>query len=267
MNTRKLLSFNVVLVCLLGSLAACTLRLEDNTAPSFEAFLEADYDIVRWGADEKSGWAAPPPKRKGGHIDSSGTAFRIRGQFSHSVTWYDAEGTHTREAFSFLDHDFPKEEVPVKADGWRYRGRLAAMPGFAFWGGKFFIAALVGLEGVYLGMDLVSAEDPTKSEWTEFGIVGVPIGCHVEGTLGHVATPFFTYAYAPTIATSGLASGGHFSNTKLGVRLWPGSFFSGSGIPLWIEGGWQWSNTEGGVYSFDYEILLSGPYGAIGWRF
>ena len=148
MKTRKLLLFHIVLVSLMGSLAACTLKLEDKTAPSFEASLEADYDVIRWGGNEKSGWAAPPPKRKGEHADSSGTAFRIRGQFSHSVTWYNAEGTLTREAFSFLGYDVPKEEVPVKADGWRYRGRLAAMPGFAFGGDKLFIAALVGLEGV-----------------------------------------------------------------------------------------------------------------------
>ena len=50
------------------------------------------------------------------------------------------------------------------------------MPGFAFGGGNVFIAALLGFEGVYLGMDLMNVNDPSDGEWTEFGLLGVPIG-------------------------------------------------------------------------------------------
>ena len=89
MRTRKRVFFRVSLVCTVVSLAACTLKLEDKSAPSFEFSLEADYDVTRWGGEEKSGRAATPPERKWGDADHSGTAFRIRGQFSHTFTWYD----------------------------------------------------------------------------------------------------------------------------------------------------------------------------------
>ena len=268
MKTRKLLSFNVVLVCLVGSLAACVLRVADKRAPSFELSLETDYDVKRWGGEEKSGRAATPPKRKRGDADHSGKAFRIRGQFSNTFTWYDADGSLTRAAFDLADEEFPEKEVPVKTDGWRYRGRLVMMPGFAFGGDKVFVAGLIGLEGIYLAMDLTNAGDSSERARTEFGWVGVPIGFHVEGTLGHVVTPLFTYAYAPTISSHGLASRGGSSAAKLGMRLWPGSLISALGSFLWLEGGWQWTNNEGAsLPRYDYEIRLDGPYGAIGWRF
>lgn len=267
-KSRRGTILHVAFVCLVASLAACTLKLEDKSAPSFEFSLEADYDVVRWGGDEKSGWAATPPSRKQGRAKFSGTAFRIRGQFTNTLTWYDAEGTLTRGAFQLGDEEFPERAIPVKADGWRYRGRLALLPGFSFGGDKFFIAGLFGLEGDYLGMDLMSAEDPSLTVWTEFGRFGVPVGCHVEGTLWHVATPYVTYAYVPTISSWGMASGGYTSATKLAVRLWPGSLLPAFGSLLWLEGGWQWTSSKGASLPFfEYEINLSGPYGGIGLRF
>jgi hypothetical protein len=174
----------------------------------------------------------------------------------------------TRAAFSLADEEFPQKEVPVKADGWSYHGRLAMMPGFAFGGDKAFIAGLIGLEGIYLGMDLSNAADSSESVRAEFGWVGVPIGFHAEATLGHVVTPLFTYAYIPTLSSYGLASGGNSSTAKLGLRLWPGSLVSALGSFLWLEGGWQWSESKGAALPLlEYEIRLSGPYGAIGLRF
>jgi hypothetical protein len=258
-----------LLLWLAAGLTACTLKLEDKNAPSLEFSLEDDYDVARWGGgEEKSGWAATPPERKQGEGDSAGTAFRIRGQFSNTFTWYDAEGTISVAAFSLGNRDFPGQSVPVKADGWRYRGRLALMPGFAFGGDRFFIAGLIGLEGDYTGMDLSIVGDPLQSEWTEFGRLGVPVGCHIEGTLAHAVTPYFTYAYVPTISSWGLASGGHSQTTKLAVRLWPGSLASFFGSLLWVEGGWQRTENKGAAAPFfDYEINLNGPFGAIGLRF
>ena len=51
MRTRKRVFFRVSLVCFAVSLAACTLKLEDKSAPSFEFSLEADYDVKRWGGE------------------------------------------------------------------------------------------------------------------------------------------------------------------------------------------------------------------------
>ncbi len=249
-------------------LTGCTLRLEDKSAPSFEFSLEADYDVVRWGGEEKSGWAATPPGNKREQTGPAGTAFRVRGQFSNTFTWYDADGTLTRAAFHLGDQEVPEQKVPVNADGWRYRGRLALLPGLAFGGDRFFIAGLFGLEGDYLGMDLTNAEEPSETERAEFGRLGVPVGCHVEATLAHAVTPYFTYAYVPTVSSWGLASGGHSQTSKLAVRLWPGSIASVFGPWLWVEGGWQWTESKGAAAPFfDYEIDLSGPYGGIGLRF
>jgi hypothetical protein len=142
------------------------------------------------------------------------------------------------------------------------------MPGFAFGGDKFFIAGLFGLEGEYMGMDLTHTETPSETARAEFGRLGVPVGCHVEATLGHAVTPYFTYAYVPTVYSSGLASGGHSQATKVAARLWPGALVSFFGPLLWVEGGWQWTSNKGAAPPFfDYEIDLSGPYGAIGLRF
>jgi hypothetical protein len=268
MKTRKRVFFRLSLVCIAASLAACTLKLEDKSAPSLEFSLEADYDVKRWGGEERSGRAATPPMRKRGDADHSGKAFRIRGQFSNTFTWYDAVGTLSSEAFDLGGQEFPRLEVPVGADGWSYRGRLAIMPGFAFGGDKFFIAGLFGLEGEYLGMDLVNTSDPSMASRTEFGILAVPIGFYLEATIAHAITPLFTYAYSPTVTTWGFGSGGHSSAAKLGARLWPGSLFSALGSLLWLEGGWQWSTYDGVPSPFlRYEIDLSGPYGAIGLRF
>ena len=268
MRTTKQVFMRISLAWLVISLAACTLKLVDKSAPSFEFSLEADYDVKRWGGEEKSGRAATPPQIKREDAGQSETAFRIRGQFSNTFTWYDAVGTLSSEAFDLDGLEFPRLEVPVRADGWSYRGRLAIMPGFAFGGDKFFLAGLFGIEGEYLGMDLVNTSDPSMVSPTEFGILGVPIGFHVEATLAHAVTPLFTYAYSPTVTTWGFGSGGHSSLAKLGVRLWPGSLASALGSFLWLEGGWQWSAYEGVPAPFlRYEINLSGPYGAIGFRF
>ena len=259
----------VSILCLAVSLMGCTLKLEDKSAPSLELTLERDYDVVRWAEEEeRSGWAATPPRVKQGEGDFTGKAFRIRGQFSNTITWFDADGTLTSSAFSLGDQDFPQQEVPVRADGWRYRGRLALMPGLAFGGDRFFVAGLFGLEGDYMGMDLVSVEGPSEGVWTEFGRLGVPVGFHAEATLAHAVTPYFTYAYAPTIASWGAASGGHTQTTKLAARLGPGSLASFFGHMLWVEGGWLWTASKGAAPPlFQYEINLSGPYGAIGLRF
>jgi hypothetical protein len=268
MTTSKRGFFRGCLFCILVGLAACTLKVEDKTAPSFEFSLETDYDVKRWGGEEESGRAATPPQRKRGDADHFRKAFRIRGQFSNTFTWYDAEGSLTRAAFDLAGEEFPAKQVPVKTDGWRYRGRLALMPGFAFGGDKVLVAGLIGLEGIYLAMDVANPADSSERARTEFGWLGVPIGFHVEGTLGHVVTPLFTYAYAPTISSYGLASGGGSSTAKLGIRLWPGSLVSALGSFLWLEGGWQWTENKGASLPlYDYEIELSGPYGAIGFRF
>jgi hypothetical protein len=268
MSTKNQVFLRVSLLWLVFTLAACTLKLEDKSAPSFEFSLEADYDVKRWGGEEKSGRAATPPQRKGEDAGHYGTTFRIRGQFSNTFTWYDAVGTLSSEAFDLDGLEFPRLEVPVRADGWSYRGRLAVMPGFAFGGDRFFIAGLFGLEGEYLGMDLVNTSDPSVAARTDFGILGVPIGFHMEATLAHAVTPLFTYSYSPTVNTWGFGSGGHSSLAKLGVRLWPGSLASVFGSFLWLEGGWQWSTYEGVPAPFlRYEINLSGPYGAVGLKF
>ncbi len=250
-------------------LTACSLRLEDKNAPSFEFSLEADYDVARWGGgEEKSGWAATPPERKQGEGGPAGTVFRIRGQFLNSFTWYDADGTLSIGAFSLGDLEVPEQEVPVKGDGWRYRGRLALLPGFAFGGDRFFIAGLIGLEGDYMGMDLTNVDNPSETERAEFGWLGVPLGFHMEGTVAHVLTPSFTYTYAPTVASWGSAPGGHSQATKLALRLWPGSLAPFFGPWLWVEGGWQWTSKKSGVPPFfDFEMRLNGFYGAVGLRF
>jgi len=267
MKRKKRVFFRVSLVCVAVGLAACTLKLEDKTAPSFEFSLETDYDVKRWGGEEQSGRAGTPPMRKRGDADHTGRAFRIRGQFSNTFTWYDADGTLSSEAFNLGGQDRTLE-VPVKADGWSYHGRLAVMPGFAFGGDKVFVAGLIGLEGIYLGMDVANAADSSESMGADFGWLGVPIGFHAEATLGHVVTPLFTYAYIPTISSYGLASGGNASTAKLGLRLWPGSLISALGSFLWLEGGWQWTESKGAALPLlEYEIRLSGPYGAIGFRF
>lgn len=264
MNGKGQLRLHLIFICFCMVIAGCvSLQLEDETAPSLQVAVEAEYDVLRWGQEEKSGWASAPPRRKQRDSDWGVTSFRVRGQFSNTVTWYDAEGSMGQGLF--------EEDAPLRAEGWSYRGRVSIMPGFAFGGGNVFLAALFGVEATYLGMDLTNRNDPGESESMGFGIVDIPIGAHMEATLAHAVTPYFTYVYAPTAFTWGDASGGHFSRINFGVRLWPASLFSSQGPPLWIEGGWQWSTFEGSDFplpkSFEYEILLSGPYGGIGWRF
>jgi len=245
--------------------AACTmLQLEDDSAPSLQASIEADYDLIRWGAEEKSGWAATPPNRKKGGDDWHVNAFRIRGQFSGMITGYDAEGT--------LNQGFFTEEKHLQAEGQSYRGRVAILPGFSFGGGNVFIAALFGLESVYMENDLINKDDSSAAnDWMEFGLLGAVAGAHVEVTLNHLVTPIFTHIYAPTITTWGSATEGTFSCTKIGMRFWPGSVVTSLGSHVWIEGGWQWSAFEGSDFpnqnAFEYELFLSGIYGAFGYRF
>lgn len=264
MNGKGRSRLPVILIFFFAMTAGCvSLQLEDETAPSFEASVEAEYDVLRWHQEEKSGWAKPPPKRKQENSDWNVSSFRVRGQFSNTVTWYDADGTLSEGLF--------EADVPLRAEGWSYRGRVSLMPGFAFGGGNVFLAALFGVEAVYMGMDLTHLDDPGKTDSMDFGIIDIPIGVHMEATLAHAVTPYFTYAYAPTAYTWGDASSGHFSRINFGFRLWPASLFSSPGPPLWIEGGWQWSTFDGSDFplpeSLEYEILLSGPYGGIGWRF
>jgi len=243
--------------------ACISVKLEDRSAPTLEATVEADYDVVRWGAEVASGWAPTPPAQKEADTDWSGTSFRIRGQFSNSFTSFDADGTIGLDL-----GPFGGTEEAIKADGWRYFGRLLFMPGFAFGGGRFFIAGLLGLEGGYVSMD-VKDSSGADIGLDDYGWIGVPLGFHIEGTLADAVTPYFTYAYAPTLETWGDATAGHFSTSKIALRVWPGSFLSGLGRSLWVEGGWLWTSQEGDEFSplYDYELELSGFTLGIGMRF
>ncbi len=265
MRTKRLSLLHLLLFCfVVVVMGACaSLELKDDNAPTFAASVEAEYDVKRWGTEQKSGWAAPPPRRKEVEGDWDVTAFRIRGQFRNAFAWYDAQGTFSQ--------GFLQPEEHIASDGWSYLGTLVVMPGFAFGGGNVFIAAVAGMEGGYLGMEQTRDHNPSNTNWTEYGFLAMPFGCHIEATLGYMFTPSFTYVYAPTLATWGRASEGSSSRTKISLRFWPGALVSSMGPYLWVEGGWQWNAFEGSDFpatdAYEHEILLKGPYAAVGWRF
>ena len=100
MNHEGRLRRHLILICFCMMMGGCvSLQLADETAPSFEASVEAEYDVLRWHQEEKSGWVKPPPERKQENSDWNVSSFRVRGQFSNTVTWYDANGTLSEGLF------------------------------------------------------------------------------------------------------------------------------------------------------------------------
>ena len=88
MSDEGRLRLRLILALFFMMIAGCvSLQLEDETAPSIEASVEAEYDVLRWHQEEKSGRVKPPPERKQEKSDWNVNSFRVRGQFSNSVTW------------------------------------------------------------------------------------------------------------------------------------------------------------------------------------
>lgn len=253
---------------LLAAGGGCTLTLKDTMAPSAQLDLEAQYELKRWG-DDTVGWVPSPAEVKRKEISRSGVGLHVRGRLSNTFTWMDPDGTLESDYFLYGQHKQYSE--PVEADGWGYRGRLSIMPGFSFAGDSVFLSPFFfGVEGAYTGLEIRSKADPADGSWADLGRVGIPIGFHVEGTIAHAVTPYFTFAYVPTIYNGGAVLAGHDFTYEVGARLWPGSLAPVLGDGLWVEAGWLWTTSSGisdpfGLVETRFEI--SGPFLGVGWRF
>jgi hypothetical protein len=271
MNTRTGATpiwFTGLISILLMCTGGCTLRLKDTTAPSLQADLETQYEVSRWG-DAKVGFVPTPPEVKEKRISRAGVGFHVRARFSNTFTWTNPEGSLDSDYTIFGEHH--TSSIPMKASGWGYRGRLSIMPGFSFADDNLFLCPVfVGVEGNYMGLDLKEEGSPGTGSWANFGRVGVPIGFHIEGTIVHTVTPYFTFAYIPTLYNGGAALAGHDFTFQVGARLWPGSLVPALGNNLWVETGWLWTVSSGvsdpfGALQTDLEI--GGPVVGLGLRF
>jgi len=237
-------------------------------APSAQADLETQYELARLGGD-KVGLVPTPPEVKEKGIRRSGVGIQLRGKLSNTFTWMNPKGSLDSD-FSIDDTHY-QDSLPMEARGWGYRGRLCIMPGLSFVNDNLFLSPVfVGVDGNYIGLDLKEKGDPGSGSRAEFGRVGIPIGFHMEGTIAYTLTPYFTFAYIPSVYNGGMALAGREFTFQVGARLWPGSFIPALGKHLWVEAGWLWTSSRGysdpvGLVETQFEI--SGPVGGIGWRF
>jgi len=253
---------------LLGTGAGCTLNLKDTLAPSAQLHLETQHELKRWGG-EKVGRVPTPPEVKETGTDRSGVGFQVRGRFSSTFTWMNPEGSLDSDYVLFGDPHRCSE--PVRASGWGYRGRLCLMPGLSLARDCLFLSPFfVGVEGSYVGLDIRGLGDTPVASRLDLGRVGIPIGFHIEGTLASMVTPYFTFAYVPTLYNGGTALVGHDFTFELGARFWPGTVAPVLGTHLWVEAGWLWTNSTGTCDPFGFlqtDLEIGGPVVGIGWRF
>ena len=264
-NGFHLPSFVFILAaCALTGGCTTTMTLEDRRAPSAQLDLEYDYEMGRIGAERLTGTHSPPAIKASGEA-ISGVGVRLRTRLSNTFTWTELEGTSTFDIAGVVS-----DQDALKGDGFVYQGRLLLMPGFSFMGDRLFIAGLIGLDGTHVNLQVYEVETEQRIDMFDSqGYMGIPIGAHLECTIGRTITPFFTMMSIVPVESWG----GDFEplrrfTSRFGVRLWPGSMIGALGSHLWIEGGHLWTHygttIVTGIINVATDINIDGPYAGIG---